>query len=364
MWRKIIAHLRKLDWVLVSSFLGLVSVGLLSIYSSSLGRGDFSNFEKQVLFLGVGLGCIIALSFFDYRFLRNNPYLILFLYGVGLAALAGLFFFAPEIRGTKGWYRIFGVSLDPVEYVKLVMVILIAKYFALRHVEGYRIRHVVLTGIYFFIPMALIALQPNLGPAFILGFLWIVLLGVAGIRFRYLLSLLLVGAVVLAVGWSAILLDYQKNRIISFLEPDLDPLGIGWSQLQAKIAIGNGGIFGQGFGQGTQARYGFLSEPHTDFIFAAIAEEFGLLGVFLLFALLAVLIWRIIKTGLAAQDNFSRLYAAGLATLFVAQTFINIGMNLGLLPIIGLSLPFVSYGGSSLIFGSLGLGILLSIKAH
>jgi rod shape determining protein RodA len=166
------------------------------------------------------------------------------------------------------------------------------------------------------------------------------------------------------LGWSFFLLDHQKERIISFIEPELDPLGIGWSQLQSKVAIGNGGIWGQGFAQGTQTQYGFLSEPQTDFIFAAIAEEFGFVGIFLVFIFLMILVWRILKIGMEANDNFSRLYAAGLATLIIAQTFINVGMNLGLLPIIGLSLPFVSYGGSSLILSYIGLGILLSIKTH
>ena len=362
--RGIINHFRRLDWILVGRMFGLVAIGTLSIYSSSGARDDFSNFEKQLLFFAVGLVLMVAVSFVDYRVLRNNPYLILFLYGIGLAALLGLFIFAPEIRGSRGWYRVGGVSLDPVEFMKLVLVVLMAKYFALRHVEAYRVRHIILTGVYFIIPMLLIALQPDLGPTLILGLLWVVLLLVAGIRFRYLLALLLIGTLLFAVGWSAFLLDYQKNRILSFLEPGLDPLGIGWSQLQAKIAIGNGGLFGQGFSQGTQTQFGFLSEPQTDFIFSALAEEFGLVGIFLLFALLAVLIWRIVRVGLEAQDNFSRLFAAGLATLFIGQTFINVGMNLGLLPIIGLSLPFVSYGGSSLILTCIGLGIILSIRAR
>ncbi|MEK7542607.1 MAG: FtsW/RodA/SpoVE family cell cycle protein [Patescibacteria group bacterium] len=344
--------------------MGLVGIGALSIYSSSIARNDFSNFEKQLLFLGIGFFGILLVSFFDYRLLRNDPYLILFFYFIGLLALAGLYLFAPEIRGIKGWYRIGDISIDPIEYIKFVLIIIMAKYFALRHIEVYRIRHIVLTGIYFFIPILLIAFQPNLGPIFILAILWIVLLLVTGIRFRHLFTLIFVGILVCTLVWSVFLLDYQKSRIVSFFEPELDPLGIGWSQLQSRIAIGSGGMFGQGFGQGTQTQYGFLSEPQTDFIFAAIAEEFGLFGVSLIFLLLLLLVWRVVKIGIAAQDNFSRLYATGLATLLIAQTFINVGMNLGLLPIVGLSLPFVSYGGSSLIATYIGLGVLLSIKTH
>jgi rod shape determining protein RodA len=194
--------------------------------------------------------------------------------------------------------------------------------------------------------------------------LWGVLLLVAGINLKHFFAIVSLGILMVALGWSFFLLDHQKDRILSFVAPELDPLGIGWSQLQSKIAIGNGGIFGQGIEQGTQTQYGFLSEPQTDFIFAAIAEEMGILGVFLLMILLVLLVWRILKIGIEANDNFSKLYATGLATIIVIQTFINIGMNLGLLPIIGLSLPLVSYGGSGLIFTYIGLGLLLSIKSH
>ena len=172
------------------------------------------------------------------------------------------------------------------------------------------------------------------------------------------------GGLLFSFGWGVLLQDYQKDRIISFLEPELDPLGIGWSQVQSRIAIGNGGVFGQGFGQGTQTQYGFLSEPQTDFIFAAIAEEFGLLGVILLLVLFLTLLYKMFKIGLNATSNFPRLFVAGFTILFILQLFVNVGMNLGLLPIIGLPLPLVSYGGSSLLALYAGLGVLLSIKVH
>lgn len=360
--QNIFAHLRSLDWILIGSSLGLAALGMASIYSSSIARNDFANFEKQLVFLAIGLLLMVSMSFFDYRSLRNNPYAILFLYFVGVVGLAGLFVLAPEIRGTHGWYRIGGISIDPIEYIKLILIIVMAKYFALRHIEVYRIQHILRTGIYFAIPIVLIALQPDLGPVLLLLLLWSALLLVAGIRVRHLLAIIGTGILIFVLAWSFFLLDYQKDRIMSFVEPELDPLGIGWSQLQSKIAIGNGGMLGQGFGSGTQTQYGFLSEPQTDFIFAAIAEEFGLFAIVLLFSLLALLLWRIIRIGIIAQDNFARLYATGLGTLLIAQTFINVGMNLGLLPIIGLSLPFVSYGGSLLIGTYIGLGLLLNIR--
>jgi len=156
--------------------------------------------------------------------------------------------------------------------------------------------------------------------------------------------------------------DYQKERIISFIQPQLEPLGMGWSQQQAKIAIGSAGLFGQGIGKGSQTQYGFLPEPQTDFIFAAIAEETGLIGVSVLLFLFLILVWRILKIAFLSQSNFPRLFAAGFAILLVCQIFIHIGMNLGILPIIGIPLPLVSYGGSNLIVTFIGLGILQSLK--
>lgn len=356
--------LKKLDWVMIVPALLLTGLGLLSIYSSSLGRGDFSNFQKQLVFTGIGFIFTFLISGLDWRILKNNPYLILVLYGIGILGLVGLFFFAPEIRGTKGWYRLGGISVDPIEYMKLILVILMAKYFSTRHIEMYRIRHILLSAVYFILPIILISFQPNLGSALVLLILWVATLLVSGIKMRHFLFLLLIGIFLAIFSWNFFLQDYQKARILTFLEPEIDPLGMGWNQLQAKIAIGNGGIFGQGIGKGTQTQHFFLPEPQTDFIFSAIGEELGFIGILALFLLYFALIWRILKVGIEAQSNFPRLFATGFATLIIAELFLNIGMNLGLLPIVGLPLPLVSYGGSSLIFTYIGLGMLQSIKTH
>jgi|TARA_B100001971_G_scaffold206492_1_gene225343 rod shape determining protein RodA len=357
-------YLKKVDWVIIVSALLLVAFGLLSIYSSSLSSGDFLNFEKQIIFLGIGIFLMFLVSFFDYRILRNDPYLILLFYFFSLLFLAGLFYFAPEIRGVKSWYKLGPFSFDPIELTKLVLIILLAKYFSMRHIEMYRIRHILLSGIYVALPSVLIFFQPDLGSVLILIALWVGVLLISGIKIRHFLILCLAGLLLFALSWSFLLRDYQKDRILSFVSPQMEPLGAGWSQIQAKIAVGAGGIFGQGLGQGSQTQYGFLSEPQTDFIFASIAEEFGMLGVLILFFLFLILIWRIIKIGIASQTNFPRLFASGLAIILVAQIFINIGMNLGFLPIIGISLPLVSYGGSGLIMTLIGLAILENIKVN
>jgi rod shape determining protein RodA len=355
-------HLKKMDWVLITATLLLVAIGLLSIYSSSLGRGDFLNFKKQIIFWGIGFFLMISLSFFDWRILRRDPYFILILYCFCLAALIGLYFFAPEIRGVKSWYKIGSFSIDPIEFTKIVLIILLAKYFSTRHIEMYRFRHIFLSGFYVLLPAALFFFQPDLGSVLILIAIWVGVLLISGIKIRHFLILTLCGLLIFLIAWTFLLKDYQKQRIISYINPQIDPRGISWSVNQSKIAIGSGGIFGQGLGLGPQTQYGFLPEPQTDFIFAAIAEEFGLVGVGILLFLFSFLIWRIIKIALSATSNFPRLFATGLAILLFSQVFINIGMNLGILPIIGVPLPLVSYGGSSLVATFLALGILQSIK--
>lgn len=360
----IVNHIRRFDKLLLFSSFGLVFIGLLSIYSSSITRGDFGNFEKQIAFFAIGVILMLIFSFLDWRIIRNDSYLLLLLFGIGVIALVGLLLFAPEIRGIKGWYKIGEISIDPIEYIKIVLVVIMAKYLSKRHSDMYRIGNILLSGVYFLIPALLIFAQPDIGSALVLGIVWILTLLVSGIKLRHFLGIIFIGILVISISWVFVLQDYQKNRIISFVEPELDPLGIGWSQLQAKIAIGNGGLLGQGIGNGTQTQYGFLSEPHTDFIFAAIAEEMGFIGVITLIALFLLFIFRILKIGLSAKSNFPRLFAAGISIIFMIEFFINVGMNLGLLPIIGLPLPLVSYGGSALITNFIALGILQSIQTH
>ena len=360
--KSFIIHLKKLDWILIISAFLLVSIGLLSIYSSSLARGDFLNFKKQLIFFGIGIVLMLFFSFFDWRIFRENTYLILILYLFCLISLIALFFFAPEIRGVQRWYKLGPVSIDPIEFMKIILIILLAKYFSMRHIEMYRVRHILLSGFYVFLPSVLTFFQPDFGSIIILIALWLGVLIVSGIKLRHFLILSLSLLLVLSLSWLFLMKDYQKERVISFIMP-VDPLGVDWSQNQAKIAIGAGGIFGQGLFKGSQTQYGFLPEPQTDFIFAAIAEEMGLIGVSVLLLLFLVLIWRIFNIAVNSQSNFPRLFSVGLIIVLISQIFIHIGMNLGILPIIGISLPFISYGGSGLIMFFACLGILESIKS-
>lgn len=356
----ILSHFKRFDWIMAAAAVLLGLFGLLSLYSSSIHSGDFSNFTKQAIFLGAGVCLMFIFSFFDWRMFREDSTSILLLYFSTILALAGLFLFGSSNRDVRTWYDLGVVTLDPIEFMKPVLLILLAKYFAKRHAAIYQIRHILLTGFYVALPVILIFLQPNLGPCLVIISLWIGMLIIAGIK-KWHFAIL--GSVFLALfflGWTFFLHDYQKARIVNFFAPN-DPLGVSWSQNQSQIAVADGGLLGKGIGQGSQTQYGFLSEPQTDFIFAAITEEFGIAGVLVLLGLMLLLIWRLTRVAFDARDNFSRLFASGLALLLAAEAAIHIGVNVGFLPIIGLPFPLVSYGGSNLLATFIMLGIIQKI---
>ncbi len=357
----LISQLKKLDWGLIAPAVLLVCFGLIGIYSTCVAKNNFFSFEKQIVFFIIGFLVMVAVSFFDYRVLRNNSYFILALYALCLILLLGLYFFAPVIRGTRGWYKVGLLSLDPIEPTKIILVILLAKYFSMRHVEMYKIKNIIFSGLYVFIPALLIFLKPDLGGTFVLVSIWIGILLVSGIKLKHFLILALCFILVAVFAWSFVLKDYQKERITAFLFP-YDYLGASWSQNQTKISIGSGQIWGQGLAKGSQVQYGFLPEPHTDFIFSVLAEEWGIVGVVALFFVYGFLIWRVLKIAVESTSNFPRLFASGFAVILTAQFFVNIGMNLSLVPVVGIYLPFISYGGSGLIGNFISLGILQSIK--
>lgn len=358
----IAAHLKKLDWILIACAVVVVCFGLAAIWSTGLAKSDFSNFYKQLIFFAVGLAFMFAISFFDYRILRNNSYLILTLYFICLALVAGLYFFAPIIRGTRGWYKLGGVTLDPIEPIKIVLIVLLAKYFSMRHVEMYKLRHILISGLYVVLPAVLIFLKPDLGGTAVLVFMWLGILMVSGIKMKHFLVLTICFLLVAGFSWQFLLKDYQRSRVTAFLFPH-DLLGSSWSQNQTKISIGSGNLFGEGLGKGSQVQYGFLPEPHTDFIFSVIAEEWGLAGISAFFVFYLLLVWRILKTAINSASNFPRLFGVGFAIVLITQFTVNISMNLGLLPVVGIYLPLVSYGGSGLIANFLSLGIIQGIYA-
>lgn len=357
-------HLEKIDWVIVFSALFLSSFGALSIYSSSFFRDDFFNFKKQVIFIALGVVLMFLVSFCDWRMFKDQSHILLGIWIILVLSLFFLFILGQKTKGVKGWYRFGAISFDPVPFMEIALILVLAKYFSERHVELYNFKHILISGFYAFLPFLFVFFQPDLGSAVSFGVIWLGILVASGIKIKDFLFLMVIFLIISVLAWSFLLRPYQKERVFNFLFPEEDILGGGWSQMQSKIAISTGGLWGKGFKKGEQVQRGFLTLPQTDFIFASIAHEFGLMGVTLLLGLILILCWRIVKVCYESRGNFPRLFALGLAISLFFQAFVHVGMNLGILPIVGLPFPLVSYGGSGIIAKFLGLGILQSLVTH
>ena len=315
------AHLRKLDWPLTVIVLLLCGIGLLTIYK--IGSDEsLGFFKKQLVFLGLGFILMLALSFFDYRIFKNYSSVLVILYLFSLFSLVFVLF-SQQVRGASSWIRLGPLNFEPIEFIKIVIILLLAKYFSFRHIEMYRIRHLIVSGFYIGLPALAIILQPDLGSILVLFAVWLGIIVIAGIKLRHLAALFLIALILLVGSWFGVLKDYQKERILGFLNPQDDPYGWGYHISQSLIAVGSGGIFGQGEGIGSQAGLRFLPEQHNDFIFATLAEQRGLIGVLILLALFTFLFWRITKIALEAQNNFSRLFASGLVVMIFIQGSIS-----------------------------------------
>jgi rod shape determining protein RodA len=359
----ILANLKKFDWALLTAVFLISGWSLATIYYLS-ADADFLNFKKQLAFFVAGFLVMAAASFFNYQIFRNQPLFLVFIYGLASMLLVLVLIFGQRIRGTTGWFSFAGINFAPVELIKLNIVLMLAKFFSQRHIELYRIRHLAISFIYVALPIFLVLLQPDLGSAFVLAVIWLGLVIVSGIKLRHLLVIMLIGLILAGAMWAGFLQDYQKKRILTFLNPQKDALGQSYNLRQSLIAIGSGKFFGKGLGKGTQSQLKFLPEAHNDFIFAVIAEEWGFLGVVGLFSLFGFLFYRILRIGFLSSNNFAKLFSFGVIIMFFVEIVINTGMNLGLLPVVGISLPFVSYGGSSALVNFLSIGILQSIRVR
>lgn len=348
---------RYIDWLLIIAIIPLLIFGLFTM--KSLGGDDYY-FRRQLIWIVVSFCVMGAFMFIDWRALKSGA-VILFLYTSGVGVLLLLMVLGRVTRGAQSWLYIGGAAIEPVELIKFILILLFAKYFSGRHVEIALWRHIVISFFYLAVPLVLVLTQPDFGSATILIFIWVSMILFSGLRIRQILMLGTVGAITIVVCWFVILHPYQKQRIISFIQPEHDPRGSGYHAIQAMIAVGSGGIWGKGVGYGTQSRLHFLPESQTDFIFAAFTEEWGLAGVILIFSAFALLFWRIIRIISRAPDNFSKLTGLGIGFLLLGHIIIHIGMNLGLLPITGIGLPFMSYGGSFLLILMAQLGLLESI---
>jgi rod shape determining protein RodA len=358
-----------LDWLLMLAVLALVTLGSLLVWSATSHREDLTlgdstaYLEKQLVNVAIGLVLLVIVMATDHRWVRIMAPLA---YLASIAGLTLVLAMGVAINGSRSWLELGGMSIQPSEFAKLAVVIGMALLVAERAEGRWRSRvgtvevvgMLVIAGV----PAALIMLQPDLGTMLVLSATVFGVLAVSGAPRRWLV--LLAGAGVTAAVASVaagLLKQYQVDRFLAFTNPDLDPRGAGYNVEQARIAVGNGGLFGQGLFNGSQTRSGFVPEQHTDFIFTVAGEELGLVGAGILIALLGVVVWRALSIAAHTDDAFGRVAAAGIACWFGFQAFQNVGMCLGIMPVTGVPLPFVSYGGSSMFAGMLAIGLLQNI---
>lgn len=368
----------RLDWVLLLALLALVTLGTLLVWSATTHRDDLTGgdpsayLRKQLVNVAIGLVLMVVVTAIDHRWVRILAPVV---YLASIAGLVLVLTMGSTVNGSRSWLQLGGMSIQPSEFAKLAVVVGMALWVAER-AEVRRSRGVTSGGstgdvvgmlAIAGLPAALIMLQPDLGTMLVLSATVFGVIAISGAPRRWLVLLAAGGATAaLAAVAAGFLQQYQVDRFLAFTDPDLDPRGAGYNVEQARIAIGNGGLFGQGLFDGSQTRSGFVPEQHTDFVFTVAGEELGLLGAGVLIALLGIVVWRALRIATTTDDLFGRLAAAGIACWFGFQAFQNIGMCLGIMPVTGVPLPFVSYGGSSMFAGLLAVGLLQNIhlRAH
>ena len=354
---------KRIDWLLILFIVPIIIFGLVTMKSFASIEGNAIFFNKQIIWVALSLIVFFVFSFIDFRFLKRTD-VLMFLLLLFSGMLLVLFVLGNISHGARSWFDFGGFSFQPADMMKLVLVLILAKYFSRRHVEIKNIKHIFISGLYALIPFVLVLLQPDFGSAMIIFLIWLGMVLVSGIFKTHLLLVFLSGALMFSLLWIFAFAPYQKARIVNFINPLADIHGSGYNALQSTIAVGSGQILGKGLGFGTQSRLKFLPENQTDFIFAAFAEEWGFIGSLLVFLLFGLVIWRVLYNASLGASNFEMLFGMGIAIYLMSHILINIGMNLGLMPVTGITLPFMSYGGSHLLTEFAGLGILMSMRSY
>lgn len=335
--------------------IGLASLGLRS------DPPDFSVLTRQLIALGVGAIFLITFARIDWTAWERWWPMVA---AITIGLLVGVLLFGARIRGTRGWFVLGPWTLQPVEFAKIGLILLQAAYFRRRARLLTRWRTVLESAAITGVVVAPVLMQPDLGSALLLLATWFGMLLVFGLRRAHLFVIVVATLVALVVGWQFLLRSYQRDRVLTVLDPHRDPQGAGYNQRQAVIAIGAGGFFGQGFGQGTQAQLRFLPEAQSDFLPAVLAEEFGFVGIVVLLGCAVTLLLRAFAIARRCPDDFSAAIVVGFGVLFGVQALLNLGMNLGVAPVMGIPFPFVSAGGSSVIAFAAGAGIIMSIAVR
>lgn len=336
----------------------LLAMGIAVLYSTTQNMtGDSSEALKQLIYAVIGVFALFLASSFDYRMLKGyTPFLYLFMLGM----LIILFFVGKTAMGATRWIDLGFFQLQPSEIAKIFMIIIMAKYFSVNHEVMNKFKHIAKSFVFILIPILLVAAQPDLGTSIVFIVIWLSMVLVSNIKKIYVFAMGMVGLLSLPLVWQ-FLAGYQKERILTFINPAADAQDAGWNVTQAMIAIGSGRFFGRGLGHGPQSQLNFIPEKHTDFIFAAMAEELGFLGVMVFLSLFLVVILRGIRTAMYAKDLFGMYLATGITAMIFFHVFTNVGMNIGIMPVTGIPLPLTSYGGTSIIVTLASIGILESI---
>ncbi len=357
MFYKNFLYLKHFDWILFFSVLLLTFFGLAEIYSIALSRNsvELYEFKKQVFFVLIGVVLLFVLAFFDYNNLRSFS---IYFYLFGVFLLLAVLFFGKTVRGTTGWFNIFGFSLQPVEFVKIILMFFLARYFAEGNVSEHPLKYLIGSGFALMLLAVLVIMQPDFGSALLLFFIWGFMVFLADFKLKHLLLIVLILILIFGGGWLFFFKDYQKERILSFVNGSKNDFGQSYNVRQAIIATGSGGLLGRGIGFGSQSQLKFLPESQNDFIFAVIAEELGFFGVVLVVLLYTVFFLRLMFLSRLLKDNFAIYFSLAVMGLIFIEMFTNIGMNIGLLPVVGISLPFLSYGGSAMISSLIMVGII------
>ena len=352
--------IRELDFILLFSILLLGFISLATMYSTDGGQILFhtkSHFTKFLIFTIL----MLFISFFNIKFWFSLSYIF---YIIAILMLIWTINYGITASGSQRWINLYFINIQPSELMKIFIIMCLAKYFHRKRLENVNSFYsVMISMIVIFLPMSLVIIQPDLGTSILISISGIIVLWFAGLNHKYFFYSFLISLISLPFIIS-FLQPYQKLRVLTFLNPDRDPLGAGYQIIQSKIAVGSGGLFGKGFLQGTQSYLEFLPEKHTDFIFTLFSEEFGFLGSVLLLLLYALIIYRVVKIGAISRSYFAKLFCYSFGASLFIYIVINMSMVLGLLPIVGSPLPIMSYGGSSMLATMIGFGIVMSAKIH
>ncbi len=348
-----------LDFAALGLTVALAVIGLASIYSSTF-RNSPEIYTRALYWFIIGLAFMAVAIVLNYHLLERFAYVI---YGSSLLMLILVFIIGRSSGGARRWLYLGGISLQPSEIAKIALIIMLARHFSMKNLSGKKLdmKDLVVPGLILFVPFALIMKQPDLGTAIILFSIFCSMTLVVGVQKRTIAAILALASAIAPFAWMS-LKDYQKARLTSFLNPGRDPFGSGYHLLQSKIAIGSGGFLGKGFTKGTQGKLMFLPEHHTDFIFSILAEEWGFIGSFIVISIFFILILKGLGAANSSKDRFGFLLAFGISSMFFWHVVINLGMVTGLLPVVGVPLPFISYGGSFLVVSMTAMGLIINIR--